>query len=182
MRRYRTVGQTACPTSDHVDIRREYVRHAVNKPAVQFYSYRRSIQVKLNALKQQSSSLPSRTRPSRSNRFSRQLNPFDSLDTLVRCPSHVGRSNDSLLNILLDSCPFPFLWLPIAASAGSLDLNHVSLLKNKCDLHWHSHFLSPSSRRLVEIDLCPCTKSSAEEPQWPVSSSVRKNRYDDIVG
>ncbi|HEX9240081.1 MAG TPA: hypothetical protein VF910_05445, partial [Candidatus Bathyarchaeia archaeon] len=43
---YRTVGQTACPTSDHVDIRREYVRHAVDKPAVQFYSYHRSVLVK----------------------------------------------------------------------------------------------------------------------------------------
>src|SRR5437016_8448221 len=101
---------------------------------------------------------------SRSNQFLRQVVPFESLDTpeLVTCPSHIGRRNDSLLNILFDSCPFPFLWLPIAASAGSPDFNDVSLPENNCDLHWESYFARLSSRRVVEVDLGSCTGSSSE--------------------
>src|SRR5437016_10586288 len=121
---------------------------------------------------------------SRSNQFLRQVVPFESLDTpeLVTCPSHIGRRNNSLLNILFDSCPFPFLWLPIAASAGSPDFDHVSLQQNKRDLHRQSHFASLSHRPPVEVDLGPCAGPASQEPPWAISASVRKNCYGDIIG
>src|SRR5437016_11057138 len=101
---------------------------------------------------------------SRSNQFLRQVVPFESLDTpeLVTCPSHIGRRNDSLLNILFDSCPFPFLWLPIAASTSSHDFNHISLPENNRDFDGQCSFPSLPPRPLVEVNPRSSTISTSE--------------------